>query len=147
VRDHPPILIKVPVRLRRRGVEAKLIVLDQQHPTSGPDPNLVKALTRAHEWFARIIRDEANGIGDIARAERLDRSYVARVLCLAFLSPEITNALLAGRQPTELTAKRLIRSALEIPLAMGGSAPPYQVMTEEDTVQQISLVLAPNPIA
>ena len=38
------------------------------------------------------------------------------MLCLAFLAPEITKAILEGRQPTELTAKRLISSALKLPL-------------------------------
>jgi hypothetical protein len=38
------------------------------------------------------------------------------VLCLAFLAPELPKAILEGRQPTELTAKRLISSALKIPL-------------------------------
>jgi hypothetical protein len=71
---------------------------------------------RSHEWFGRIASGEANGLGDIARTERLCRTYVTRVLCLAFLAPEITKAILAGQQPTELTAKRLICSALEIPL-------------------------------
>ena len=53
-KDRRPILIEVPVRFRRRGVEAKLVVLDQQQPASEPDANLVKALARAHEWFGRI---------------------------------------------------------------------------------------------
>lgn len=118
-KDHPPILIEVPVRFRRRGVEAKLIVLDQQQPTGGPDANLIKALTRAHEWFGRIVRGEVSGIGDIAHAEGLCRTYVTRVLCLAFLAPEITKAIMEGRQPTELTTKRLISSALKIPLLWG----------------------------
>ena len=52
----------------------------------------------------------------IARAEGLNRAYISRFLCLAFLAPEITKAILEGRQPTELTAKRLIRLALMIPL-------------------------------
>ena len=115
-KNHSPILIKVPVKFRKRGIEAKLVVLDQEHLASQPDPNLVKALGRAHGGFARILGGEASGIGDIARAERLDRSYVTRLLCLAFLAPEITKAILAGQQPTELTAKRLICSALKIPL-------------------------------
>lgn len=114
--NHRAILIEVPVRFQRRGVEAKLAVLDQQQPASGPDPNLVKALARAHEWFGRIARGEANGIGDIALAEQLCRTYVTRMLCLAFLAPETTKSILEGRQPSELTAKRLIRSALGIPL-------------------------------
>jgi hypothetical protein len=110
------ITIEVPVRFQRRGVEAKLVVPDQPQAASEPDTNLVKALARAHGWFGRILRGEANGVADIARAEGLCRTYVTRFLCLAFLAPEITKVILEGRQPTELTAKRLISSALKIPL-------------------------------
>jgi hypothetical protein len=115
-KDRRPIVIGLPVEFRRRGVEAKLIVPDQQQADSGPDANLVKALARAHEWFGRIVRGEAGGLGDIARAEGIDRTYVTRMLCLAFLAPEETKAILEGRQPTELTAKQLISSALNLPL-------------------------------
>jgi hypothetical protein len=115
-KDRRPILIEVPVRFRRRGVEAKLIVSDQRQPTPEPDPHLVNALTRGHEWFGRIVRGEASGIGDIARAEGFNRAYITRFLCLAFLAPDITKAILEGRQPIELTAKRLITSAPRMPL-------------------------------
>jgi DNA invertase Pin-like site-specific DNA recombinase len=115
-KDHRPIMIKVPVRFRRRGVEAKLVVLSR-HPTAfEPDTNLVKTLARAHEWWGRIVHGDAKGIGDIARAEGFNRAYVTRFLCLAFLAPETIKAILEGRHPTELTAKRLVSSALKIPL-------------------------------
>jgi DNA invertase Pin-like site-specific DNA recombinase len=110
------ITIEVPVTFRRRGVEARLIVLGRQQPAPKPGPHLVKALTRAHEWLGRIVRGEANGPGDIAESERLCRTYVTRVLCLAFLAPNITKAILDGQPPTELTVKNLIRSALKLPL-------------------------------
>jgi site-specific DNA recombinase len=93
-----------------------LIVIDPQQTASEPDANLVKALIRANEWFGRISRGEVNGSGEVASAERLCRTYVTRVLCLAFLAPEISKAILEGRQPTELTAKRLIGAALHLPL-------------------------------
>jgi hypothetical protein len=92
------------------------MVLGQHGPAAVLDANLVKALARAHEWLGRIVRGEANGIGDVARAQGLCRTYVTRVVGLAFLEPEITKAILEGRQPTELTAKRLIRSALKLPV-------------------------------
>ena len=113
---HRPIMIEVPVRFRRRGVETKLVVLDHRQPACEPDVNLVRILARAYNWFERIALGKANGVGDIAHAERLDRSYVTRVTCLAFLAPEFTKSILEGRQPTELTTKHLIRSALKIPL-------------------------------
>jgi DNA invertase Pin-like site-specific DNA recombinase len=115
-KEGSPILIEAPVRFRRRGVEAKLVVLDQPQNASEPDTNLIKALARAHEWWSRIVRGEARGMGDIARAEGFNRAYVTRFLCLAFLAPEITKTILQGHQPTELTAKRFISSALNFPL-------------------------------
>ena len=68
------------MRFRRRGVEAKLIVLDQGQPAAAPDANLVKALAHADEWFGRIVQGKADGVGDIASAERLCRTRVTRVL-------------------------------------------------------------------
>ena len=104
------------MRFRRRGVEAKLVVLGRQSLASEPDANLVRAVARAQEWFCRVVGGEADRLSDIAKSERLCRTRVTRILCLAFLAPEITKAILEGGQPTELTAKRLISSALKIPL-------------------------------
>ena len=115
-KDRASISIEVPVRFRRRGVEAKLVVLDKQHHASEPDANLVKLLTRAHDWFGRLVRGDATGPSDIAKSERLCRTYVTRVLCLAFLAPEIIRSILEGQQTPELTAKRLTRNALRVPL-------------------------------
>ena len=109
-----PIIIDVPVKFRRRGVEAKLIV-QTQRADGKPDPNLIKALSRAHDWFGKMARGEAS-LDEIARSESLCRTYIIRVLCLVFLAPELTKLILEGRQPAELTAKRLIRSALNMPL-------------------------------
>ena len=111
------ITIEVQVSFRRRGVEAKLVIQGQWGSTSSPDPKLVKALARAHKWFGQIVRGDVDGIGAVARAERLDRAYVTRIVCLAFLAPEITKAIVEGRHPTELTAKRLINSSLGIPFS------------------------------
>jgi len=121
-KDRRPILIEVPVNFRRRGVEAKLIVPDQQGTSALPDVNLVRALARAHEWLGRIVRGEASGLSDIARAERLSRTYVTGFIYLAFLAPDIVKGILEGRQPTELTAKRLISLAPKIPLLWADQA-------------------------
>ncbi len=49
------------------------------------------------------------GIGDIAESEGVHHSYVSRLIRLAFLSPEITIAILDGRQPLGLTAAKLMQ--------------------------------------
>ena len=64
-------------------VEAKLIVLGRQESASEPDANLVKALTRAHAWFGRIVRGEANGPGDIAKRRAVIAQYLHEKSILA----------------------------------------------------------------
>jgi len=113
-KSHGAINFEVPVRFRRRGTEAKLVILGQSKAGAEADANLVKLLMRAHDWFGTMARGEAT-LGEIARSERLCRTFVIRVLCLAFLAPDITETILKGRQPTELTAKRLVKHPLKFP--------------------------------
>ena len=84
---------------------------------SDPDRNLVKALARAQEWFGRILRGEASGVGEIARAERLDRTFVTRVICLAFLAPETTRAMMQGASTDRSDSDAAGSSALKIPVS------------------------------
>ena len=98
----------------RRGT--RVIVLgDGPQMQRSADPALVKMMVRAHSWLARLTSGEATALCEIARAERVTSSYVARVVHLACLAPDIVEAVLEGRQPVELTAERLGRM-LPLPL-------------------------------
>jgi hypothetical protein len=103
-------VITVPARLARRGGANRIIIADggQFEREARPDPVLAKAVARAHDWFARLTSGRAASIGAIAREESVTQSYVARVMRLAFLAPDITEAILDGRQPDQVTANRLI---------------------------------------
>jgi site-specific DNA recombinase len=52
---------------------------------------------------------------EIADREGINERYVGKVIMLAFLSPEITTAIIEGTQPADLTTERLIRD-LDLPL-------------------------------
>ena len=73
-----------------------------------PDSALIKTLALAHDWFHRLRTGKARSVQNIATTEGVDRSHVSRLLRLAFLAPDIVEAVLDGRQPVELTAKRLL---------------------------------------
>jgi len=105
--------IRVPVVLKRCGGASRLIIgddiyVDRQRQ---PDATLLKTLVRARDWFDRLASGQATTIDGIARSEGLTRSYVTRVMRLAFLAPDIVEAVLDGRQPLELTAEWLIRNS------------------------------------
>jgi hypothetical protein len=59
----------------------------------------VKALARAHRW---------QRISEMAAAERIERGYLGSILRLTLLAPEIVEALLNGRAPTELALPRVM---------------------------------------
>ena len=100
--------IPVPFSLKRRGVEAKLVVGDGHHDTS-VDPVLVSTIARAHASFAKLASGDAIGINHIAQQQNVPASEISRLLPLAFLAPDIVEAIMAGRQPPEITAKHLKR--------------------------------------
>ena len=99
------LLIEVPISLRRRGIETKLILKGEGTPTRKPDPHLCRLIARGHTWFD----DVAGGISvaAIAAREQMDPSDVGKILRFAFLAPDIVQAILAGHQPIELTARKL----------------------------------------
>ena len=55
-------------------------------------------------------------IADLATQEKLSPSYVALLLRLTVLAPDITRAILAGRQPGGFTAQKLVTYSA-LPLA------------------------------
>ena len=50
----------------------------------------------------------------MAERDGITRRYIRRLVGLAFLSPELVDASLQGRQPVELTATRLTELDLSL---------------------------------
>jgi site-specific DNA recombinase len=99
----------VPAQIRRRGVEMRLVLNGPSTQAAKPDPALIKAITRAHRWFDDLATDRIKSIGDIAEKEGVSDRYVSHLMPLAFLAPDIVEAVLAGSQPANLTAETLIK--------------------------------------
>jgi len=80
-----------------------------QRSGSMSDPTLLKLLRRAHNWRRQLETGRPQSIADLAVSNSVNASYFTRVLRLAYLAPDIVKAIVSGRQPTELTANRLVR--------------------------------------
>jgi site-specific DNA recombinase len=70
-------------------------------------PSLVKAIARAHNWYEQIVTGEIGTVGQLAQKSALTRRYARRILQGARLSPQITEALLSGKHPPNLTIKEI----------------------------------------
>jgi DNA invertase Pin-like site-specific DNA recombinase len=107
------------VVFKQRGVETKLILpgLDQPNHSARRDPALIKAIARGRVWLDELITGRALSLQALAERDGITRRYIRRLIGLAFLSPELVEAILQGRQPVALTATRL--TALDLPLEWG----------------------------
>ena len=74
-----------------------------------PDGKLIALITQARQWWEQLSKGGVSTLREIARTTDLDEGDVSRFLPLAFLAPDIVEAILAGRHPMELTAERLKR--------------------------------------
>jgi hypothetical protein len=68
----------------------------------------MKALTWAHRWKRLLKEGRYGSLAELAKAERIDRSYLGKMLRLTLLAPDIVEAILDGRQPTDIGLPELL---------------------------------------
>ncbi|MCK0530679.1 recombinase family protein [Sphingobium agri] len=105
-----PVTLISDVRLTRSGRALRFIDDSGARASAEIDASLVRLLARAHRWW-RILRSEAVDIKTLALREKVTASWMTRVLRLAFLSPDVTEALLSGRQGGGLDTVSLLSAA------------------------------------
>lgn len=63
----------------------------------------------ARAWFDELAEGRTPSLAAIAAREGVSDRYIGNLLPLAFLAPDIVEAIVAGRQPPGLTAESLIK--------------------------------------
>ena len=101
-------VLDLPISIRRRGVESKIILPGTSMATFH-DRGLINLIADVRRWFERIVSGEVATVREISREVKIDEGDVSRFLPLAFLAPDIVEAILDGKQPPELTAEKLKR--------------------------------------
>ena len=105
--------VHIPLTVRRRGGRKVVIAPDG---TEAPavvaariDSTLAKALARAFRWRRMLESSVVSTVGEIAVREKINKSYVSRVLRLTLLAPDIVEAILDGRQAEEWCLPALLK--------------------------------------
>ena len=105
------VTLTCPVRMTRTGHRLRLVQNDGRSVAPAPpDASMIRLLVKAQRWWAQLQRGEIT-IQELAASEGVVKSYVTRVVRLAFLAPSIVDDVLAGRQAATLDAKRLAFTA------------------------------------
>ena len=101
--------VVIPLRVKMRGgrkamVTPGVLALERQQ-----DITLIKAVARAFRWRRMLESGRFATINELAAAEKINSSYVSRVLRLTLLAPDIVEAILDGRQPEGMTLPGLMK--------------------------------------
>jgi site-specific DNA recombinase len=111
--DAPKTVVKVSLPAAPR---ARKEILVPSSSKSGPrrvDRELILALARARSWMLALRQGQYTDTVQIARRFGLSDPHVRRLLRLAYIAPEIVEAIAEGRQARSLSVKRLLQ---DIPL-------------------------------
>lgn len=100
------VVLPIPARLKRTGMEMRLIIDGVTTEDGTPNAALMRLLGQAHRYQQIFLRG-GQSISDMATEVGVARSFFTRVLRLSFLDPNITRAILAGRQPIGITTKSM----------------------------------------
>jgi hypothetical protein len=79
-----------------------------------PAAVITSACASLRAWFDELVTGRARSLQELAKRDGISRRYIRRLVGLAFLSPQLVEAILQCRQPVKLTATRL--TELDLPL-------------------------------
>jgi hypothetical protein len=100
--------IELPFNLVRRTDGAKIIMADDHPPPSDSSAAaLAKALVRGYRWRRQLMSGSAHSIGAIAKDNGITARYVSRLVRLSLLAPDIIEAILVHRIPSDVTLETL----------------------------------------
>lgn len=112
--DGKIITVRIPMTFKRQGGRKVIIAPDGGDAWAPAKPRrdetLIRALARAHRWKRMLEEGTHASINALAEAEKINRAYVCRLLNLTLLAPDLTESILAGRQPTGIQLGSLIRT-------------------------------------
>ncbi|MEQ1718873.1 MAG: recombinase family protein [Hyphomicrobium sp.] len=108
------IVLAIEASFRRAGKGRRIVIEGdgRQEINAG----LVKLLRQAFAAQSLLLVDSDESINDITARLGKSKGHMTSLMRLSYLSPRIVNDVLSGRQPIELSAKRLLRVSKDVPL-------------------------------
>lgn len=99
--------------MQRRGGR-KLVLTPDGTPAAPPKPGsapstLLKALARAYRWQHLLESGQYSSIAELAAAEKINASYVSRLLRVTLLAPDLVKAIIDGREAATLRLDKLLK--------------------------------------
>lgn len=109
-------VMEIPVQFQRKVKRKRITTPDGHSIIKVDDKNinepLVRAISRAYKWQDMLDTGKEKSITKLAHQENMKTSYMASVIRLTDLAPDITAAILEGKQPSTLQLQDLLRGGI-----------------------------------
>ena len=99
--------VTIPMSFRNSSGRKRIVTPDGEQTFSDP---LIMNLARGFRWQSLIDEGRFANVHELANAIGKDYAYVARVLRLTLLAPEIVHAILTGTLPDDIGVEDLRQS-------------------------------------
>jgi len=111
------LVVQVPLQIKRRRGR-KEVIAPAGFGADGPpltrtNESLAMTIARAHRWREVLEAGRYATVREFAQALGMDHSYVARLLRLTLLAPDIVEAIIEGTEPSGLSLEKLYRAPME----------------------------------
>ena len=111
--DGSILTVLIPITFQQHGGRKQIVSPpgeDTWQPQKSlPDNTMIKALARAHRWKKLLGSGAYATVGDLAKAEKINPSYLSRVLRLTLLAPAVVENILDRRQPGDLQLELILK--------------------------------------
>ena len=116
--DGHTLTVVIPLVVKPRGGRKTIITPGVLEVESRHDITLIKAVARAFRWLRMLETGRFATITELATAEKINASYVSRILRLTLLAPHLVEGIMDGRQPEGMTLPGLLEG---VGVEWGGS--------------------------
>ena len=100
--------VMIPISVKPRGGRKAVVTPGVLALERRQDVTLIKAVARAFRWRKMLETGRFGTVAELAAAEKINASYVSRVLRLTLLAPSIVEAIVEGTQPEGMTLPGLM---------------------------------------
>lgn len=105
------LVISKKIKLSQPSKTGNILILNaNDNDTPTPNPYLVNAIVKSHYYHKLLQEGTVKDIVELQKMEGLkDTKYIRNILNLKFLSPSLTEQILNGTQPKNITLKDLCK--------------------------------------
>ena len=111
-KDGNPVIV-VPFHIRHLGPRQSIVLDCGSKFSNVVNEPLPKSIILAHQYAQMLELGRYSTVLELAKALKLDRSYVARTLSLVNLAPDIIVAVMQGKTPPEMTLPKAVNNLPE----------------------------------